>query len=242
MTKRSYDQPGCGLATALDLLGQRWTLLIVRELLVGSLRYTDLISRLNGIGTNLLAARLRHLETIDVVRRHNLPPPAASAVYQLTERGRSLEPILTNLALWGQDFVDAQQDAGLDARREAFALHCAFRADQAQRVDDTYQFEIENAVLHARVYHGRLQTGLGPIPEPKVTIRCDRLTWAALLQGGWAATEPAEGQASDGQPGDEQPGGGQPGGGPSGDGPSGATLDVNGDERAARRVFRIFGR
>ena len=86
------------MAHALTLVGERWSLLVVRELLKGPKRYTDLAAGLPGIGTNILAARLRHLEQAGVVRRHKLPPPAASTVYELTEYGADLDEVLYTLA------------------------------------------------------------------------------------------------------------------------------------------------
>src|SRR2546427_742794 len=91
-TKRSYDQ-WCAVARSLDIVGERWTMLIVRDLLVGPKRYTDLLTGLPGIGTNLLAQRLRELEANGLVERADLPPPAAATVYRLTERGEALWPV-----------------------------------------------------------------------------------------------------------------------------------------------------
>src|SRR5262245_50503499 len=99
MAKR-YEQY-CPMAHALDLVGDRWALLVVRELMHGPKRYTDLVERLHGIGTNILAARLRDLEGNGVVARRVLPPPAASKVYELTDYGRELKPAMRELALWG---------------------------------------------------------------------------------------------------------------------------------------------
>jgi DNA-binding HxlR family transcriptional regulator len=99
MAKR-YEQY-CPMAHALDLVGDRWALLVIRELMHGPKRYTDLVNRLQGIGTNILAARLRDLERHGVVTRRTLPPPAASKVYELTEYGRELRPAMRALALWG---------------------------------------------------------------------------------------------------------------------------------------------
>jgi DNA-binding HxlR family transcriptional regulator len=99
MVKR-YEQY-CPMAHALDLVGDRWALLVIRELMHGPKRYTDLVDRLPGIGTNILAARLRGLEQNGVVTRRMLPPPAASKVYELTEYGRGLRPAMRELALWG---------------------------------------------------------------------------------------------------------------------------------------------
>jgi len=99
MAKR-YEQY-CPMAHALDLVGDRWALLVIRELMHGPKRYTDLVDRLQGIGTNILAARLRDLEHHGVVARRTLPPPAASKVYELTDYGRELRPAMRELALWG---------------------------------------------------------------------------------------------------------------------------------------------
>jgi DNA-binding HxlR family transcriptional regulator len=98
--RKSYDQY-CPVAHALDLVGERWSLLVVRELMRGPKRYTDLAEHLPGIGTNILAARLRDLEAHGIVSKRRLPPPAASRVYELTEYGRELDAVMRELALWG---------------------------------------------------------------------------------------------------------------------------------------------
>jgi DNA-binding HxlR family transcriptional regulator len=96
---RGYDQY-CPIAHALNLVGERWALLVVRELIRGPKRYTDLAANL-GIGTNILASRLRDLEAGGIVAKRTLPPPSAARVYELTEYGRELKPALRELALWG---------------------------------------------------------------------------------------------------------------------------------------------
>ena len=98
--RKTYDQY-CPVAHALDLVGDRWALLVVRELMRGPQRYTDLVEHLPGIGTNILAARLRDLEAGGIVAKRRLPPPAASRVYELTEYGLGLKPALRELAIWG---------------------------------------------------------------------------------------------------------------------------------------------
>jgi DNA-binding HxlR family transcriptional regulator len=98
--RKSYDQY-CPVAHALDLVGERWALLVVRELMRGPKRYTDLAEHLPGIGTNILAARLRDLEAHGIVTKRRLPPPAASQVYELTEYGRELDAVMRELAVWG---------------------------------------------------------------------------------------------------------------------------------------------
>jgi DNA-binding HxlR family transcriptional regulator len=100
MRKRSYDQY-CPVAHALDLIGERWAMLVVKELMHGPQRYTDLAEHLPGIGTNILAARLRSLEECGVIVKRTLPPPAASRVYELTDYGCELKPVMRELALWG---------------------------------------------------------------------------------------------------------------------------------------------
>src|ERR671926_664409 len=96
-----YGDQYCPMAHALSLVGERWSLLIVRELMHGPKRYTDLAANLPGIGTNILAARLRDLEEAGVLTKRRLPPPAASQDYELTEYGRALRPVMRELAIWG---------------------------------------------------------------------------------------------------------------------------------------------
>jgi DNA-binding HxlR family transcriptional regulator len=91
----------CPVAHALKLVGEKWALFIVLELIRGPKRYTDLAESLPGIGTNILASRLRDLEAAGIVTRRRLPPPAASRVYELTDYGRELKPVIRELALWG---------------------------------------------------------------------------------------------------------------------------------------------
>jgi DNA-binding HxlR family transcriptional regulator len=107
---RAYDQY-CPIAHALDLVGERWSLLVVRELMRGPKRYTDLAEAL-GIGTNILAARLRDLEACGVVVRRTLPPPAASRVYELTDYGRGLKSAMRELAVWGARSLGPPSEQG----------------------------------------------------------------------------------------------------------------------------------
>jgi DNA-binding HxlR family transcriptional regulator len=114
---RSYGQ-FCSVAKALDVIGDRWTLLIVRELLLaGSARYTDLRNGLPGIATNLLAERLRELESHGVLRREEAPPPVATTVFRLTPRGEALRPLLEELFRWGMPLM-AEGPAAGDRFRE----------------------------------------------------------------------------------------------------------------------------
>lgn len=110
-TRRGYHQH-CGLAKALDVVGERWTLLVVRDLLLGPRRYGDLVEALPGIGTNLLAKRLRELEDVGVVEKVLLPPPANAPAYRLTDAGRELEPAVHALARWGGRFLGREPKRG----------------------------------------------------------------------------------------------------------------------------------
>lgn len=97
---KAYDQY-CPIACSLGVVGERWTLLVVRELMYGAKRYTDLVDELPGIGTNILAARLKELEAVGLIQKRRLPPPAASTVYELTPAGLELRPVLHELARFG---------------------------------------------------------------------------------------------------------------------------------------------
>ena len=108
MAKR-YDQY-CAIAHALELVGERWSLLIVRELLTGPKRYTDLAGSLPRIGTNVLAARLKELEAGGILTKRRLPPPTPAQVYELTPYGESLRPVMRELALWGIRSLGAPED------------------------------------------------------------------------------------------------------------------------------------
>src|SRR6187399_3778367 len=106
MEKRRNYKQFCGLARALDRVGERWTLLVVRNLLLGPKRYSDLLESLPGITTNLLAARLREMERLGLVTKRKAPAPVRATVYELAPAGRALEPALMELARWGGRFMD----------------------------------------------------------------------------------------------------------------------------------------
>jgi DNA-binding HxlR family transcriptional regulator len=110
---RSYQQY-CAVAKALDVVGDRWVLLIVRELISsGPSRYTDLLKGLPGIATNLLADRLRDMEKAGLLRREEAPPPVATTLFHLTERGKALNPILEELGRWGAPMMGVPQPSNV---------------------------------------------------------------------------------------------------------------------------------
>jgi DNA-binding HxlR family transcriptional regulator len=156
MTSRSYDQ-FCGVARALDLVGERWALLVVRDLVLGPKRFTDLRRGLPGIGTNVLAARLKELEGGGVVARRALPPPAASTVYELTEYGRALEGALLALGRWGaRSMGERRPEQTLRSEWFGVALKAFFRPEAAAEVKAEIELRFDDGTLLARLDHGSL--------------------------------------------------------------------------------------
>jgi DNA-binding HxlR family transcriptional regulator len=153
---REYGQ-FCGLAHALDVVGGRWSLLIIRDLLNGPKRFKDLEDGLPGIPTNVLSARLRELEESGVVRRHVLPRPAKGVGYELTDYGRELEEPLIKLGLWGaRSLGPAEEGEPISVDGLALALRGAFRPDAAAGLTRTYQLELGGRALRISVDDGRL--------------------------------------------------------------------------------------
>ena len=143
---RSYSQY-CPIAHALDLVGERWSLLIVRELANGPLRYSDLIERLQWCSTNALATRLRELEAAGVIAKHRLPPPAASTVYELTEIGVGLRPVLTAKARRIQEEqCPVQPLADHHARPRFGRTACAFRRRVSSRASSAEPARVPSTV------------------------------------------------------------------------------------------------
>src|SRR4051812_45377700 len=150
-TKRSYGE-ACRFAYALDVVGERWALLVVRELLLGPKRFTDLRNGLPHASTNILAERLRDLESGGVVRRRRLPPPASSAVYELTEWGRELEPIVTSLGAWGARSPFPPQTTEIGADSIVLALRSLFDpAAVGETAGGTYELRFGEDVFHVIV-------------------------------------------------------------------------------------------
>ena len=181
---RTYGQY-CAVARGLDVIGDRWTLLMVRELLLGPKRYKDLQAGLPGIGTNLLAARLREMEEIGVVERRVLPPPAGSAVYQLTEAGEALQPAMFAIGHWGARFLGAPRPNEVLVPSAYFvAIRGEFRADLAAGVNLTFEVRIGERAFQARVRDGTCSTAEGPATDPDVVLTMDVETLNALLLEG----------------------------------------------------------
>lgn len=163
--KKSYEQY-CPVAHALDLVGERWALLVVRELMHGPMRYTDLVDHLPGIGTNILASRLRALEEHGIVTKRKLPPPAASRVYELTEYGRALRTVLRELAVWGA------RSLGPPEEDELFTGWLANAVDTVLGpVAPPGRFEFRVGDEVASLVDGEAQDG--PVENPDVVVEGD---------------------------------------------------------------------
>jgi DNA-binding HxlR family transcriptional regulator len=174
----------CPIAHALDLVGERWALLVVRELLDGPKRYTDLLAGMPGIGTNILASRLRDLEAGGVVRRTKLPPPAASTVYELTEYGRELDEALHALARWGARTLGPPvPDEELRAGWLVHAAEATFDPAAAQGLTESYEVRSGEEVVSLRVTDGRLDAAAGTRPGADAVIEAAPETVFRLVSG-----------------------------------------------------------
>jgi DNA-binding HxlR family transcriptional regulator/putative sterol carrier protein len=184
MTARSYHQY-CGISYALDIIGERWTPLVIRELMAGPRRFTDLLGGLPGISTNLLTERLKQLEQHGVIRRHTLPPPAASTVYALTPLGQALEPTLIELGKWGSQFAASapSDDVLLRAGSYALTLKTFFRPELAQGLNANYALHLGDEVLHVQVADGAILVRQGEPPHADLAVYADTHTFLGLLMG-----------------------------------------------------------
>ncbi|MEU7383009.1 MULTISPECIES: winged helix-turn-helix transcriptional regulator [unclassified Streptomyces] len=181
--RRSYDQ-FCSAARALDAVGDRWTLLIVRELLAGPRRYTDLHADLPGVSTDMLASRLKDMERDGLTTRRRLPPPGAVQVYELTSRGRALLPVLQALGEWGQDGLGERRPT--DAlRAHWFALPLLRALEEAGIEAGVVEVGLDEGDFHLYVgaEEGPLY-GYGPAPEePDARLALDSATCTAVSRG-----------------------------------------------------------
>jgi DNA-binding HxlR family transcriptional regulator len=209
--RRKYGDR-CGVARALDLVGERWALLVVRELLLGPKRFTDLRAGLPHVSPDVLSQRLRELERDGIVARRKLAPPAASRVYELTERGLELEPVVLALGRWGSSapFPPGEPRLGVDSA--ILALRTLFDPSAADGLGASYELRLEDQPFHARVAHGRLQVARGTAEDPDATIETDTGTLSALLWHGRRLPEALR----------------------SGD------VEIEGSRRAVERFLRLF--
>ncbi len=214
MPEHRYQQY-CGAARALDVVGDRWTLLIVRELLLGPRRFTDLIDGLPGISRNLLTERLRTLEQDGVISREELPPPAARQVYELTADGRDLAAAMIPLVAWGaRRLGDRKPGESFRPHWAALAMITFADRDAAKGVEETYQYVVGGTPFHFTVSDGSVQLTYGQAADPAVTLTTDGDTWADMASGKTTASNAAAAGA----------------------------LTLAGDDNAVRRLAKIFSR
>lgn len=174
--RRTYGQY-CTLARALDVVGERWTLLIVRELLVRPRRFGELLEGLPGISRNLLAARLRQLEAEGLIERRKAEQPSGHA-YELTEEGKRLAPALAELARWGAGRLGALGPGdAFQGQWMMGTMRATADREAARGVHETYEIDVEGDVFHVEVDDGKVTPRLGHASEPDLTLR----TYASVV-------------------------------------------------------------
>ncbi|HEX9970403.1 MAG TPA: winged helix-turn-helix transcriptional regulator [Acidimicrobiales bacterium] len=214
MAEHRYQQY-CALARALDVVGDRWTLLVIRELVPGPRRFTDLVDGLPGVSRALLANRLRELEAQGLVDRVDLPPPAARQVYELTHDGHELASALQPLVAWGaRRMGDREPTDAFRPRWAAVGMWLLGDRAAAEGVSETYQFVVGDSAFYFTVDQGEIRPFDGRADHPAVTFTTDEDTWADIVGGRLTATTAA----------------------------AGGTLEIVGDRRAAKRLRSIFSR
>jgi len=178
---RSYAQV-CGIAAALDIVGERWALLVARDLLLGPLRFGDLAEGLPGIGTNTLAARLRHLETVGVVQRRAVPLPERGTVYELTPYGRELEPILLALGRWGtRSMGHLPAGAATRSRWLVTALLAFHEPSREVARPTTWELRLTEGTYTVRAEGAQLAIEAGPAAAADLTVTTDDAHFQALV-------------------------------------------------------------
>jgi DNA-binding HxlR family transcriptional regulator/putative sterol carrier protein len=208
-------QQYCALARTLDVAGDRWTLLIVRELAPGPRRFTDLLDGLPGISRNLLTERLRALERDGIIARQELPPPAARQVYELTDDGRDLAAAMAPLIAWGaRRLGDRKPAESFRARWPAVAMAGLADREAAKGVSESYQYLVGDSAFHFTVDDGSIQLHDGRAQDPAVILTTDDETWADIASGKITASSAAARGA----------------------------LTIAGDPPAAKRLAKIFSR
>jgi DNA-binding HxlR family transcriptional regulator/putative sterol carrier protein len=187
-TMRTYGD-GCAIARGLDLVGERWALLVVRELLLGPKRYTDLRRGLPNASPNVLSQRLGELERAGVVRRRKLPPPAGSRVYELTEWGRELEDTVMSLGRWAARSPTPASDAPIGADSIILALRARFDSGTAHGLRAGYELRLGEDRFRIEVADDQIEVARGDARQADATIDTDPDTLNAVLWGGWSLAD-----------------------------------------------------
>jgi DNA-binding HxlR family transcriptional regulator len=190
MSKRAYGQY-CGLVRALEMVGERWAMLIIRDLLVSPKRFTDLRQGFPRIPTNILATRLKEMEEAGVVQRRALPRPAGGVVYELTDYGKELEDAVIRLGRWGaKSLGEPRADEIVTPDSMIMAMRTTFRAEAAPAKKKlSYELRMGPVVLHVRVENGKLaEVAEGPLPDADLVIEAGPAI-KALMAGEMTADE-----------------------------------------------------
>jgi DNA-binding HxlR family transcriptional regulator len=182
MRRRSVYFDGCPTAHALDLIGDRWALLIVRELMLGPKRFTDLRRGLPRISQNVLSQRLDDLESAEVLGRRTLPPPSASTVYELTERGRELETVLTALGRWGARSPSLPVSESLGIDTFVLGLRSLYQPGR-RRPDRSYELRIDKDAFEFRISDGQLVIRRTAAEQPELILRVEPGLMSAVARG-----------------------------------------------------------
>ena len=188
MDGRSYAQY-CPVAIGLDVIGERWALLIIRELLFGPRRYTDLAESLDGISTSLLGRRLNALMRNGLVEKTRLPPPAASAVYQLTPRGHSLRPVVLAIGRFGKQFMGTMEEYSLRPDLLLNTLKEFRRGAVPTELDARYVLRVDGRAFTLHVREGSFTIERGEIQGSDAAIEIDVET---LFELAWGRLTPAQ--------------------------------------------------
>ena len=180
---------GCAAAHALSLVGERWALLVVRELALGPRRFTDLRVGLPNVSPNVLAQRLRDLEEVGVVQKRKLPPPAASQVYELTEWGYGLEPVLISLGHWAVRSPFLPRNGTLGVNSLILSFRTMFNPDAAKGLKASYELRLGEETFYARVANNQFEIARGEISKATVKVETSTDTLTALVYGGYHLNE-----------------------------------------------------
>ena len=208
---RTYGD-GCAIARALDVIGERWALLVVRELLLGPRRYTDLRSGLPNASPNVLSQRLDELERAGVVRRRKLPPPAGSRVYELTDWGLELKETVMSLGRWAARSPTPPSDAPIGADSMILALRARFDSGAARGLRAVYELRLGEDRFRIEVADDEIELTRGAADQADATIDTDPDTLAAVL---WKGRPLADAQRS-------------------------GRMTIEGDKAAVKRFVRLF--
>lgn len=189
MARTRSHQDGCGIAHASELLGQRWALLVVRELLLGPKRFTDLRAGIPDVSPNVLAQRIRELVASGIVRKRKLPPPAAAQIYELTDYGAELEAAVLALGRWASGSSSFPRDATMGPDSVVLAIKATLDPVAADGLDATYELILDELPFEITVADGRFDARRGAADRPDATIRTDPDTMTALVFRGRSLAE-----------------------------------------------------